>query len=161
MHIHLRLAQEKDIPQLTMLKKPWAEPQIQEAKQQQEKRLDEQNKGNAAYLLAEHHDTIFGHVLVKFLGKATEPNFPDLEDLFVREDMRGKGIATLLLEKAQIIAQEKGFDRIGISVNPTLNPKAKVLYKRLGFQDTKTPSYVDDVYNGVEDWVIDMVKIFR
>jgi hypothetical protein len=43
-------------------------------------------------------------------------------------------------------------------VNPTENVRAKALYERLGYVPTGERSYVDDVYDGHEDWVIDLEK---
>jgi hypothetical protein len=53
---------------------------------------------------------------------------------------------------------EKGFNKIGLAVNPDENCSAHKLYKKLGFKDTGEKPYVDGVYNGVEDWCIDMEK---
>lgn len=47
---------------------------------------------------------------------------------------------------------------MSLAVNPNLNPKAKMLYERLGYTQTKTALYLDGIYDGDEDWVIDMVK---
>jgi hypothetical protein len=46
-----------------------------------------------------------------------------------------------------------------LAVNPLLNVRARRLYERLGYRDTGHPAYVDGVSDGVEDWVIDMVKL--
>ncbi|MDO8639037.1 MAG: GNAT family N-acetyltransferase [Candidatus Daviesbacteria bacterium] len=80
------------------------------------------------------------------------------EAIYVKEEFRGQGIGTELIKKSEKISRKNGFNKIGLGVNPTLNPKAKSLYERLGYKNTGNPPYLDAVYNGTEDWVIDMVK---
>lgn len=55
-------------------------------------------------------------------------------------------------------ARRRGIGRIGLAVNPTENVRARALYERLGYVATGERSYVDDVYDGYEDWVIDLEK---
>ncbi len=54
-----------------------------------------------------------------------------LNDLFVRQEYRGKGIATLLLDSAKEYAQENGSKGLVLETHKT-NP-AKELYERLGW----------------------------
>jgi len=121
-------------------------------------RIDKSVTGEVVYLVALIDEKPRGHVLLKFSGKPTAPNYPDMEDVFVVEYFRGKGIGTRLIKKCEEITKDKGFKQIGLAVNPTLNPRTKILYERLGYKVTNEKQYLDGVYNRVEDWVIDMVK---
>lgn len=54
-------------------------------------------------------------------------------DLFVREEFRGKGIAKMLLEKAETYCRKKGYSRILLMV-AAKNQSAIQLYTRVGFE---------------------------
>ena len=56
------------------------------------------------------------------------------------------------------MAKERGCDRLGLAVNPDDNPAARRLYERLGYRHDGGEKYLDGVYNGFEDWVIDLEK---
>jgi ribosomal protein S18 acetylase RimI-like enzyme len=56
-----------------------------------------------------------------------------IQNLGVREDMRGKGIGTALLTRQIEMARTKGFRRCILDVAVT-NPRAQGLYERLGFR---------------------------
>lgn len=157
--MNIRLAQVADLPALTVLKGP-SNQHFQESKERQEKRLKEQAKGRAAYLVAEENGKIIGHVFLKYYGSTNDPESPDMEDLYVKQEYRSKGIGTRLIYECEQHAKEKGYTSIGLSVNPTLNSKAKKLYEKLGYFDVGRKPYIDGIYDGVEDWVIDMRKEF-
>ena len=59
-----------------------------------------------------------------------------IQDLGVREDMRGKGVGTALLTNQIDLARGKGFRRCVLDVAVT-NPRAQALYERLGFRVVK------------------------
>jgi GNAT superfamily N-acetyltransferase len=62
-----------------------------------------------------------------------------LEDTYVREADRGKGVGGALLEAAIARARERGCRRIELDVNER-NPAALALYERFGFAvSTKAP----------------------
>lgn len=154
----IRNATPNDIEPLALLKKPKIERHLNMFRENQINRLDQMAKGEVIYLLAEDNDQIIGHVLLKLSGTETEPGYPDINDLYVLEEKRGQGVGTKLIEAAEIHAKEKGFNKISLAVNPTLNPDAMRLYERLGYKQTETETYLDGVYDGDEDWVVDMTK---
>jgi GNAT superfamily N-acetyltransferase len=78
--------------------------------------------------------------------------------VWVTESWRGLEVGTALLHFAEKQARTRGCTHIGLAVNPTENPRAKALYERLGYAPTGEEMYVDDVYDGHEDWVIDLEK---
>ena len=82
----------------------------------------------------------------------------DSKVLIGRELTQGLGAGSMLIHSCEETAKQHGYTEIGLGVNPTKNSRAKKLYERLGYRDVGTPSYLDGVYDGVEDWVIDMKK---
>ena len=124
-------------------------------------RIARMHRGELEYLVAEQDGQIVGHILLEYQGIPTAPDYPHISDAFVAEGRRSRGAGTLLIQACEQYAMEKGCSRIGLSVNPTDNPRAKALYERLGYRATGDPPYLDDVYDGWEEWVIDMVKSLR
>jgi GNAT superfamily N-acetyltransferase len=110
-------------------------------------RLDAQEDGAVVYVIAWLGDRPIGHVLVKWQGASTEAvrslvgDCPDVEDLFVAPDVRGRGFGTQLLEAAELLARNSGYDRIGLSVGVG-NPRARALYERRGFRDLGVAPFV-------------------
>ena len=96
--------------------------------------------------------------IVEWEGKPTRPQHPDVVDMYVRPGCRKRGIGTALLRHIEDLAATRGVTMIGLSVNPERNPEAKRLYERLGYRHDGSPTYLDGVYEGNEDWVIDLVK---
>jgi len=62
-----------------------------------------------------------------------------VDGIAVDKDMRGKKIGTALLDYLEIMAKENGIRRISLDVIDT-NKKAKSLYSRLGFVETRQSS---------------------
>lgn len=123
-----------------------------------EQRLNKQAWGRAVWLTAWADEDMVGYVFLKWQGKLTHPEYPDFEDLVVKPEMRNEGVARKLVDEGEKIARRKGFTKIGMAVNPDENDWVYAWYKRLGYQHDGKPAYVDGVYNGTEDWCIDMEK---
>lgn len=68
-----------------------------------------------------------------------------LEDLFVREDARGRGLGRALTEAALARARERGARRIELDANER-NAAALALYHSLGFSATDNPYGARDLY---------------
>ncbi|MFA6602223.1 MAG: GNAT family N-acetyltransferase [Candidatus Shapirobacteria bacterium] len=124
-------------------------------------RLNRQNKGEVEFLVLEDNFELVSFVLLKWNGKETHPEYPDMEDLYTKEDKRGKGYGSLLIKECERKAKKKGFSKIGLAVNPQENDHANQLYQHLGYQPTGEKTYVDGIYSGVEDWCIDMEKLIK
>ena len=122
-------------------------------------RLSKMAEGQAFYLVAVEADKIIGHAFLKLDGKTTQPDFPDIQDVYVHPNFRTLGVATSLLTECERLVMQHGFSRIGLAVgiNDYALP-ARNLYKKLGYISLGTESYVDGVYDGEKDWVIDMAK---
>lgn len=59
-----------------------------------------------------------------------------IDSLFVKEEARGKGLATKIIKKAIVLAKKRNIDSIELVVNND-NLIAKHLYKKTGFEKTK------------------------
>lgn len=121
-------------------------------------RLSLQKKGLVDYILLIQNEEPLGFVLLKLQGKETHPEYPDIEDIQVVEKYRNQGFGTLLIKECERRAKKNGFSKIGLAVNPKLNFQAKKLYEKLGYHHDGKKSYVDGIYNGTEDRVIDLEK---
>lgn len=119
-------------------------------------RLERQEKGEVEFLGLEDGGELVSLVLLKWKGKKTHLEYPDIEDLYTKEEKRGNGYATNLLNKCEELVREKGFTKIGLAVNPVENNQALKFYERLGYKITGEDKYIDGIYDGVEDWCVDM-----
>ncbi len=125
------------------------------------KRIEMQSKGEAEFLILEVDDKPVSFVLFKWIGKPTHPEYPDIEDLYTKADARGKGYGSILLYECENLAKKGGYNKIGLAVNPDENDNAHRLYMKLGFKDVGESKYLDGIYNGIEDWAIDMEKLIN
>jgi GNAT superfamily N-acetyltransferase len=110
-------------------------------------RLQRQDKDEVLYLVAWHKALPVGHALLKWQGAeekhiATHFNgsCPDVEDLYVVEHLRSKGIGSQILEVAESFVRRRGYNRIGLSVGVE-NTRAKALYQQLGYRDSGLGEY--------------------
>jgi ribosomal protein S18 acetylase RimI-like enzyme len=147
----IRKAEHKDLAHLTVIKNS-------DMAELLKKRIKEMEEGKGDYLVAEEGDEVVGHVFLRYYGTPHIPEYPNINDLAVRVDKRGQGIGTALVRECEKLSKEKGYSQIGIQVNPEPDCPAQRLYKKLGYTDVGNKPYLDGVYDGVEDWVIDMVK---
>jgi ribosomal protein S18 acetylase RimI-like enzyme len=149
----IRLATPADLAAILQIKPGIKREAVQ-------RRIERTRQGQAAYWLAESGGRLLGHVFLKFDGKPTANNYPDIEDLYVRPNFRGQGIGTALLKRCEATARGRGFAAIGLSVGAD-NDHARELYRRLGYVDVSQEPYVGGVYDGEKEWVIDMKKRFK
>jgi RimJ/RimL family protein N-acetyltransferase len=63
---------------------------------------------------------------------------PELQDVFVPEQYRRRGIAARLSGAAEERVHARGFDRIGLDVDVE-NAPARALYEKLGYREKGTP----------------------
>ncbi|HCY74647.1 MAG TPA: N-acetyltransferase [Ignavibacteriales bacterium] len=143
--ISIRTATETDIPSIFSLIKELAEyeklsDQIVTTEDELNKTLFGENKF-VEILLAEYEGKIVGQAIFfknfsTFLGK---PGIY-LEDLYVKPEMRGKGIGKALLDKIILLAKERNYGRVEWSVLDWNGP-AIDFYKKIGAKP-------------LEDWTI-------
>ena len=122
--MNIRYANQNDIEQLTSIKRPADEHRVRFAVIHVN-RLAQAAEGKAVYLVAEDAGEIVAHVLLKFYGSETEPDYPNIEDLFVREDRRGSGIGSALLARSETLLREKGYREWDYPSIPISTPRQK------------------------------------
>jgi ribosomal protein S18 acetylase RimI-like enzyme len=159
-HLTIRDAIEADIPALTAIKGVGTETV-------HSRRLSEALAGNIRYLvlLLGEEPIGFCRLVLRKLDDDSH-HLPEVDDLAIKETLRGQGYGTALLSTIEQIARASGFCNIYLQVEPLENPRAYTLYQRLGYQAEQTHPYyhpwefVDStgkIQRG-EEWVIDMVK---
>lgn len=121
-------------------------------------RLAAQTNGIGEFLVVETAAGLVSFVFLKYFGKETYPRIPDIEDLYTKMEERGKGYATALLHACESRSRVRGFAQISLAAGVDPTDPARQLYEKLGYAYDGKVSYVDGVYNGVQDWVIDMIK---
>jgi GNAT superfamily N-acetyltransferase len=84
------------------------------------------------YLVAWEGDEAIGHAHLAW--KRTKLGVPEIQDVFVREDRRRRGIATALAAAAETLAADRGYARISLSYG-IANDAARTLYESLGYRD--------------------------
>jgi ribosomal protein S18 acetylase RimI-like enzyme len=95
-------------------------------------------RDDAEYLLAADGDEPQGVVQVRYRWSVWwEAEDCWLEDLYVRDDARGKGLGRALTEAVLERARRRGCRRVELDVNSE-NPPALALYRSLGFDTGKT-----------------------
>lgn len=115
-------------------------------------------QGDDEWVVATVDGEVVGWIVPRWHGKRTHLEYPIMEDLYVKESWRGHGIGTAIIHFVEEEATRRGHPKIGIAVNPTRNARARALYERLGYEHTGGDAYLDGVYDGDEDWVIDLEK---
>jgi GNAT superfamily N-acetyltransferase len=113
---------------------------------------------DGTWVLLKLDSEIIGWCVVVWSGKTIQIKRPDMQDLYVKEEHRNRGHGSRLIAEIESMAKERGCDRLGLAVNPDDNPAARRLYERLGYRHDGGEKYLDGVYNGFEDWVIDLEK---
>jgi ribosomal protein S18 acetylase RimI-like enzyme len=91
-------------------------------------RLDEAQ----TYLVAWEGEEPVGHAHVSWEG--TTLGAPEIQDVYVLPEARGRGIGTELSRAAEELVRERGRARVSISASVT-NERALRLYRRLGYRD--------------------------
>jgi ribosomal protein S18 acetylase RimI-like enzyme len=84
------------------------------------------------YLVAWDGEEPVGHVHISWKG--TKLGASEIQDVFVPEALRGRGIGTELSQAAERLAAERGHYLISISASVS-NEGALRLYRRLGYRD--------------------------
>jgi len=139
-------------------------------------RYGRQQQGLVTYLIAWQGRKAVGHGLVKWQRPADDPvasrlqePCPDLEDLFVVEELRSHGIGTQILHHAEALAFQRGYQQLGLSAGAENDDRARRLYERLGYRDlsigefTERYEYVDQngqsqLWEGVCIYLIKSIK---
>jgi GNAT superfamily N-acetyltransferase len=92
--------------------------------------------GGQTYLIAWEGGEPVGHAHVSW--DRTTLGIPEIQDVFVPPELRGRGIGTELSRAAEQLAGERGHARVSISAS-VANEGALRLYRRLGYRDADLP----------------------
>ena len=109
-------------------------------------RLNLQDDGTLVYLIAWIEDTPVGHGMLLWNGPTGSPKqhidqpCPYVEDLWVRNGLRSRGIGARILAEMTMLAIAHGYRAVSLSVGID-NDRAIDLYKRMGFSATQTPAF--------------------
>jgi GNAT superfamily N-acetyltransferase len=95
-------------------------------------RLDQWRRDGSTFLIAWDEGRPVGHAHVAWDG--TKLGAPEIQDVYVAESARRRGVATALTHAAEAEALARGHNRLSLSVG-TGNFAAQALYDRLGFAD--------------------------
>lgn len=111
------------------------------------KALAAQERGERVLLVAWHEGEPVGRVAVRWAGDqdlarirsrnavaATAPNYPALLELEVVPELRGRGVGTQLIRRAEELSVAAGHGGLCMTVHRD-NPRARALYERLGYRD--------------------------
>ena len=95
-------------------------------------RLDQWRREGSMFLVAWERGRPVGHAHVAWEG--TKLGVPELQDVYVSEEARRRGVASELSLAAEREAAARGHERLSLSVGNE-NFAAQTLYDRLGFED--------------------------
>lgn len=100
-------------------------------------RLDQQERGEAVYLMAGLDGVPVGHLLLKWPESSASafPSWPTLSDIAVHPMRQSRGIGSQLMEHAERLVAQHGYRRVGLSVALD-NVRARALYERRGYRDS-------------------------
>jgi GNAT superfamily N-acetyltransferase len=135
-------------------------------------RLEDAAGGETRYLVAEFDGALVGFATLVFRrpahwsDAARTDHLPCVIDLFVREDLRGKGIGSRFMFFLEDQALAAGFQQLFLSVDPVENALAHRLYERLGFRALQSEPYrdhwefrdADGALHQGDEWAIDLGK---
>ena len=96
-------------------------------------RLDQWRRERSTFLVAWDDARPVGHAHLAWDG--TKLGCPEIQDVYVAEGSRRRGVATALTHAAEAEALARGQDRLTLSVGNG-NFAARTLYERLEFEDT-------------------------
>jgi GNAT superfamily N-acetyltransferase len=95
--------------------------------------LDRLDQAGGEWLVAWDEDLPVGHAHIDWRD---DP--PVLQNVYVAESYRRRGIASLLSSAAEDVARERGFTRIALDVDVE-NAGARALYEKRGYREQGTP----------------------
>jgi ribosomal protein S18 acetylase RimI-like enzyme len=163
--IIVRDAETSDVPTLTAIKADGSQALHRD-------RLRDARNGYLRYLVVLAGQELIGLACLVFRRPAhwSDANdidhLPQIVDLHIKESQRGQGYGSQFMRIIERIAAEAGFEQLFLSVEPSDNPQAYLLYQRLGYQQEQTEPYQtvwefqdsDGNLHRGEAWVVDMMK---
>jgi len=95
--------------------------------------LDRLDQPGGEWLVAWEGDVPVGHAHVDL---RSDP--PEVQNVYVADEQRRRGVATKLTAAAERLVREHGFDRIALDVDVD-SVAARALYEKLGYREKGTP----------------------
>jgi|GEM_PF-5589230 len=95
-------------------------------------RLEEQKKGQSEYIIAFVNENPVGHIFILYGRDDRHPFYPQFQDLFVKESMRGQGIAIKMLLDAEKRVRNRDFHEVYLEYEIT-KPQLKKFYENRGY----------------------------
>ena len=138
-HLIIRKAKASDAVALAKLSGEFGYPATTA---EMKRRLKELFSRSYHGLFVAEVDSIVGWIHVSLIQSLESDSFAEIRGLVVAESHRGSGIGTQLVAKAETWTQEKGCCRIRVRTN-IMRKKARIFYRRLGFQSRKTQEVFD------------------
>lgn len=92
---------------------------------------------NEVYFVVEVNGEVLGGSGIAPLA-GNNPNICELQKMYFAPELRGKGIAQVLIEKCLSFAKEVGYDQCYLETLPFMTAAQK-LYKKVGFQYMDAP----------------------
>jgi len=99
----------------------------------QKARFTEQDKKESLYLIAFQPKKPVGYVYIKLKGSERHHTCPNIQDLYVKEELRKKGIAKQILQETEDFLKKLGYSKIGLNVE-TKEKWIKNFYENQGFK---------------------------
>lgn len=146
MNVNIRRIKEADIPLIKEISEETAWKSIPE---NQRKTLDREGwnkriegvfeklfkrESSKIFVAEGENHTFLGYIFIgENINMMSGATHGFIYDIFVKEGYRGKGVGTVLLEKAESYCQEKSYSRIGLMVSTNNQPAIK-LYTKKGFR---------------------------
>jgi GNAT superfamily N-acetyltransferase len=102
-------------------------------------KIQEQERGKSLWLIAWLDNIPIGHVQLKLSGsekmqvREYTQDTPEIDAFYIVPGQRDKGFGTEIVEYVEKLVKEKGYLKLGLSVD-IKNLKASKLYEKLGFK---------------------------
>jgi ribosomal-protein-alanine N-acetyltransferase len=108
------------------------------------------------FFVADGDDGLVGYLIAR--PAPDEVSCWEIASIAVREESRGQGVGTRLIEEFVEFARQRGAGHVALEVS-VLNPRAQSLYRRLGFAASNViPSYYGPDEDGVK-MVLDVAGV--
>ena len=107
-------------------------------------RLDDAGGAELRYLVVEQDDSVVAFGLLVFKQPEGWPEIkllPKMIDLWVKPDLRSRGIGSFMVNGMERMVRDTGGGRVFVSVDPQDNQRAYLLYLRLGYQPLQSEPY--------------------
>lgn len=132
---NIRPLEEQDVEVLGDLYFPWSTKQ--DTIEKWRHYLAEQGKGNRVTCIIEHEGKIAGYgnlILYSEYPLFKANNIPEINDVWIYDQYRKKGLGALLITYFEQLAKQQGYRQIGIGVGLYQDyGSAQRLYFRLGY----------------------------